>query len=72
MCYVDMWYWGDGNYEGAFICKCVCVFVSLNACICSIFLYSNLVLEPCDEVYYEGYEEFIWVLCIGRMVVGYG
>jgi hypothetical protein len=34
--------------------------------VCALtFLYSDFMLEPCDEVYYGGYEEFvvmvIWV-----------
>lgn len=52
-------------FDGAFVCHCVCVFVALDACVCSKFLYSDLMLEPCDELYYEGYEKFVGMVVLG-------
>ena len=36
--------------------------IAVNACVYGDFLYSDLMLEPCDEVSYRGFEEFAWVI----------
>lgn len=37
----------------------VFIIVALNACVCSDFPYGDLVIEPCVEVNYGDYEEFV-------------
>lgn len=51
-----------GFLGGLHLPICICVFVVLDTCVCANFLYSDLVFEPCDEVYYGGYVEFVWVV----------
>lgn len=43
----------------------VYIFVALNACVCSNFLYSNLMREACDNVNYGAYKKFVWVVVLG-------
>ena len=59
------WYMSDGVFNGYFICNCVSYFVISDACVRFEFLYSDFVLGQCDEVYYEGYEKYVWVIVLG-------
>lgn len=57
-----MWYMGNGCFEGTTICECVCFFIAKYAYVGPDFMYCDLMQEPCDEVYYRGNEEFVWVV----------
>lgn len=39
-----------GNFSGALGGKCVCLFIPLDACMGSHFLYCNFVWKPHNEV----------------------
>lgn len=47
----------------------VYIVVALNACVCSNFLYSDLMREPCDNVNCGSYEKFVWVIVLGGWFV---
>ena len=43
-----------------------CKYRSMNDWACSKFWNCNFVLEPCDEVDYGGFYEFVLVIMLGR------